>query len=119
MARSGSTPRMPVSLSRFNPFRHTGAPMILSAMVGIACVAGGRYVWPIAFLSGIALCVVGARIAYNHRGAAGYLRWRRLMPGWGTGTSIEVHRQIEGGVVFIFGAFFTVLAVTGIIELVK
>ena len=108
-----------MSLSRFNPFRHTGAPVILSAVVAIGCVAGGRYAWPIALLPGLALSVVGARIAYNHRGAAGYLRWRRMMPGWGAGTSLDVHRQVEGGVVFIFGVFFMILAVTGIIELVN
>ena len=104
-------------LKRFNPFRNTGAPALLSVVIGILCVVGGRYVWPLAVLPGVALCVVGTRIAYGHRGAADYVRWRRLVPGWGLGTSVEAHRQIEGGIIAIFGLFFLILAITGIVDL--
>jgi hypothetical protein len=109
----------PVLLKRFNPLRHVGAPMLLSAILGIACVAGGRYAWPFAVLPGATICVLGTRIAYDHRGAADYVQSRRMVAWWGVGVSVGTHRQIEGGVIFIFGAFLTILGITGIVHLVR
>jgi hypothetical protein len=105
-------------VEKLNPFRHVAAPALAAAALGVVCVAGGRYVWPLGLVPGAIFCVIGTRIAYGNRGAANYLRRREVVPLWGVGTSLGVHRQIEGGLVFLVGIFFVILAITGIAQLV-
>lgn len=106
-------------LQTLNPLHRTGIPALASFIVGAASTAAGRDAWPVAAIPGMALCIIGVRIAYDLGGAASYLRWRRSMPGWGIGLSVVAHRQIEGAVIFLFGASFLAIAATGVVQLLR
>jgi hypothetical protein len=100
-------------LDWLNPFRQLLRPVAIAIALAVVAVAGGRYLWPVAIVPGLIFCVIGARIAYGHRGADDYLRLRASIPWWGSGTSPNVHRQIEGGILCVVGIFLVCLAAAG------
>ena len=106
-----------MALGALNPFRHGTIPALASVVLTIVAFAGGHYLWPIAVVPGVTLCVLGTRIAYAHRGAADFYQYREMVPWWGVGLSVETHRQIEGAVICVFGLFLIGMAAAGVARL--
>jgi hypothetical protein len=72
-----------MTLDALNPFRQVAIPALFASVVGVVSLVGGHYLWPLGIVPGVSFCVIGARIAYGHSGAASYLRAREAVPWWG------------------------------------
>jgi hypothetical protein len=68
-------------------------------------------------IPGAIFVVLGARIAYDDRLAAGAERIRSSQP-WNAGLPLGAYRQISGAVIAVVGIFFLAMAAAGAYRLV-
>lgn len=98
-------------IARLNPARFLLAP----SLIAVACAAGAAAFHPPALLvpAGAIVSVLGARIAYNHRGAGdGYARATHGRVAWWPRLTPATERMIDGSVI---GSLGVVLCGLGLI----